>query len=111
MGKAEILGNSLIQNLVKGGILMTPQYEDEIEYQASSTFNGTSDVPILYELEEDKRIINITDVIVLSGGIFIDSAPKQNLRPSRPGVQPEVLESLEWSIKEYEDVWSELAKR
>lgn len=65
-----------------------------------------------YHLAEKDRIIVVENILMLAGGFTLFSAPGEDRhrRRSRREPRPAVMESLERSLVEHADVWTELAK-
>ena len=80
-------------------------------YQPIGPSNSTT-TPVLITLKDEERLIAIENVSMMNGDLFIRGAPGETLRRSRSEepVRPVVRESLERSLREHAEVWSELAK-
>jgi hypothetical protein len=80
-------------------------------YQPIGPSNSTT-TPVLIILKDEERLIAIENASMMSGDLFIRGAPGETLRRPRfeKPVRPVVRESLERSLREHAEVWSELAK-
>jgi hypothetical protein len=71
--------------------------------------NGTTTVSKIH-LDEDNTLIAIESVAMLGGEVFLRAAPSRMRPHEKEQVQPIVISSLERSLKEHADVWTELSK-
>lgn len=62
-----------------------------------------------YQLSQSETYVTVQDISLLSKVILRDAPSTRQLTKKRR-VQPAVKDSLERSIKEHADVWSELSK-
>ena len=83
------------------------QFYEEQDYRISKS-NGTTDI-LNIDLDEI-RIIAIENFSNFNGKVFLRDSPKQNLSQNKTKAQPNVIASLEQSLKQNADVWRELSK-
>lgn len=77
----------------------------QLDYQVGPS-NGTT-VVSQFSLGESNNFIAIETIAMFGGELFLRDAPRHALKSQ---VRPEVLASLERSLKEHAAVWAELAK-
>jgi hypothetical protein len=86
----------------------TPQVDLEQRYTVGGTTNDIF-AQKDFHLSQSETFISIQDVSLFNKVILRD-APSTRLPQKMRRVKPAVKDSLERSIKEHADVWSELSK-
>ena len=73
--------------------------------------SGT-DAHTRYHLAEKDRFVVVENILMLASGWTLTSAPSEarHRRRTHRKPQPDVVRSLERSLVEHADVWTELAK-
>ncbi len=83
-------------------------FDSRQSYEASPDSGTTPN--LVYHLDKENTLIAVETVAMLGGDVTLRSSPKRD-RSSQPGpVQPEVVASLERSLRENADVWAELSR-